>query len=96
MLKDKEKIQKFYDDAFDKMFQMVGLEKADKTFMNQPFWYTKHKWSLDQENNFKEWFLDEYRKRFKKNKRYAEDECRWFLFQWGWTSDNTNIKEGVY
>lgn len=84
MLRDQEKIKKFYDDAFEEMFKRVGFETFDESFINVPFWYTKKEWSDDEEESFKQWFIAEYRKRFRKSRRYATDECRWFVFNYGW------------
>lgn len=80
-----EKLDHFFNHAFSKMFEMVGI-KYDKSFINQPFWYTKHEWTREVETSFKEWFISEYRQQFKKKKIYAEDEARWFLFNYGWKS----------
>lgn len=86
--KRNEKIKQFFDDAFTKMFQIVGYETFDPAFINQPFWYTKHEWTTEQEELFKKWFIDEYKTRFRKSKRYATDECQWFVFNYGWKLSN--------
>lgn len=87
---NQEKIDNFFTMVFTKMFDMVGV-KYDPEFINQPFWYTKYKWSQEAEREFKVWFIQEYRQQFKRKKVYAEDEARWFLFNYGWgtiTPDN--------
>lgn len=84
---EQEKIDQFFNAAFTKMFDMVGLT-YDTVFTNQPFWYTKHKWSREDDQAFTEWFVTEYRQQFKKKKAYALDEARWFLFNYGWSIDN--------
>lgn len=79
-------IKQFFDDAFSKMFEMVGIAQFDASFINEPFWYTKYQWTREEEEIFKKWFIEEYRNRFKKSKRYATDECQWFVFNYGWKS----------
>lgn len=87
MTRQEQKVKQFYTDAFDKMFQMVGYEKADQELIGKPQWYTTHTWSLDNEKAFAAWFIAEYKKRFRSKKAYAEQECRWFLFDFGWSLD---------
>lgn len=89
--RQKQKIQAFYDDAFNKMFQLVGFEKVDYEFMKIPFWYTQRMWTDEEEHVFKKWFMDEYKKRFRKSKEYAEHECMWFIFQYGWSLSKNSL-----
>ena len=78
--------------VFKKMFDAVGapydLEMVDD-------WYYKYEWTEEQENEFKEWFINYHWKgNGKKNgvlKRYAcrtKRDCtkgwRDFNFMWGW------------
>jgi hypothetical protein len=89
--RQKEKVQAFYDDAFNKMFQMVGFEKVDYEFMKNPFWFTALSWTYDTEDSFKLWFVNEYVKRFRKSKKYSEDKCMYFLFQYGWSLSKNSL-----
>lgn len=91
-MKKQEKIQKFMNDAFNEMFIRVGFNCFDVDFTKNPNWYTLKSWTMDEENSYRDWFITEYRKRFRSRKAYAEDECRWFLFNYGWTIKDFNIK----
>lgn len=87
-MKQEEKIKKFMDDAFNEMFIRVGFERFDIEFTKKENWYTLKTWSLEEQKEFALWFIAEYRKRFKSKKAYAETQCRWFLFDYGWSLSN--------
>lgn len=79
-----QKITKFMEKALDKMFQSVGMEKWDKSFTDQPEWYSLKTWTPEQSNEFKAWFLAQIKKDLKINKPSAEKEWNWFNLKWGW------------
>lgn len=87
-----QKIDKFLSKALDKMFQAVGMEKWDKTFTDQPEWYSKKTWTENQSNEYKKWFLVEIKKDLKLNKTQAEKEWGWFFLMWGWREENQQLQ----
>ena len=78
------KTDKFLEKALDKMFQYVGFEKWDREFTKQQDWYSLKSWTSNQENDYKQWFLQEIKKDLKINKQLAEKEWGYFLLMWGW------------
>ena len=78
------KTDKFLEKALDKMFQYVGFEKWDREFTKQQEWYSLKSWTSNQENDYKQWFLQEIKKDLKINKQLAEKEWGYFLLMWGW------------
>ena len=85
MIKKQEKIDKFYLRALDEMFKRVGFDGYDREFTEQPFWYTKRNWTLEDDVNFTKWFIDEYRKTFRCAKYIAKEVASMFVFNYGWT-----------
>lgn len=78
------KTDKFVFKALDKMFSYVGFEKYDPEFTKQENWYTLKTWSNDQEEDFKKWFIKEYKKGFRATNQEAEKNWSWFNLMWGW------------
>src|ERR1017187_6728606 len=75
---------KFMDNLLTKMFEIVGL-KYTKDFTKQKRWYKKYTWNKKQEDEFKKFFIKEYIKYFKTNKKQAERDFIWFNFCYGWS-----------
>ncbi len=78
------KYNKFIDKALDKLFQAVGFEQFDPKFAEQENWYQLKTWTSEQEDNFKNWFVKEYKKDLKCTRFMAEREHSWFNLKWGW------------
>lgn len=91
-INQRNKRKQFFTDAFQKMFRSVGFDEFDETFINQPSWYTMREWSQEEEKVFTDWFVCEFSSRFKKSKKYATEECRWFLLNYGWKIKDYTVK----
>jgi len=78
-----DKKSEFIEDALKEMFTYVGKEYSED-FCKQDAWYTKYQWTEQQELDFMAWFVNEYRKRFRSNKRTAKEEFGFFNLMWGW------------
>jgi hypothetical protein len=85
---NKSKIDNFLEKALNKMFQVVGMKKWNKTFTEQPDWYSQKTWTFEQKEEYKKWFLMEIKKDLKLNKRSAEKEWSWFDLMWGWKENS--------
>ena len=80
-------IGKFLEKALDKMFQAVGEKEWDREFTKQEDWYLKKTWTLEQREEFKNWFLEQIKKDLKVDKVSAEKEWAWFDMMWGWKEE---------
>ena len=78
------KYNKFITKAFDKLFQAVGFDQFDESFTKHENWYWLKTWSLQQEEDFKDWFIKEAKKDLKFTRAMAEREHSWFNLKWGW------------
>lgn len=79
---DRKKVTVFLDKAFDKMTTMVG---APKDIVNSSeTWFREYTWTTKQQQEFKKWFIKEFRKTFPRQKEFAEREFKGFDFMWGW------------
>lgn len=83
------KTVKFFDEAMDRMFKVVGFKSFDKEFVKQDLWYTKKSWTEQEERNFKKWMVNECRSRMKWSKKTAELEVAYFLLMWGWSTSKS-------
>lgn len=79
---------KFLKKALDKMFQMVGFEHFDGSFVEQENWYSKKNWTQEQSNQFKTWFVNQGKKDLKFTKQMMEKEYDWFNLKWGWKNSS--------
>ena len=75
----------FLKNVLDKMFNIVGLEEYDEKFTKKEAWYTKKKWTLEQQEDFRIFFISEARKTLKLSKRVSEKELLWFNLMYGWS-----------
>lgn len=78
------KIDKFFAEVSDSLFQAVGFNKFDENFVKQDGWYTKRTWTSDQQDNFKRCFIAKAKKDLKLNRKRAELEYQWFNLNYGW------------
>lgn len=79
--------------VIDKMFEFVGAE-PDSLDTTSPDWYLTHEWTVERENEFKEWLVDylytnsKARKHFmtlpRKNKETLRKVADSFVFNYGW------------
>lgn len=79
------KLDRFMDEAINKMFTMVGFKSFDPKFAKQKNWYSKKSWSKETEQRFKKWFFEQAKKDLKWNKKTIEKEYSWFNFMYGWS-----------
>jgi hypothetical protein len=84
MPKKQKKLDQFQMRALDEMFRRVGFEGYDEEFAQQPYWFTKREWTLEEDVNFTKWFIDEYSKTFREPKYIAKEVAGWFVFNYGW------------
>jgi hypothetical protein len=83
---------RFFNKILTKMFKIVGATYI-KEFITQEDWYLKYSWDTKQENEFKEYFIKEYQKFFKSNKKTAVKEFEWFNLDCGWTNKDQLYNE---
>ena len=82
------KVTKFTLIALDEMFKRVGFNGFDQSFVDQNTdWYSKRTWTEKVEKDYRNWFVDLYKKTFKSTTRTAQNEAGWFLLCWGWKAD---------
>jgi hypothetical protein len=84
MARKQKKIDEFQMRALDEMFRRVGFEGYDEEFAQQPYWFTKREWTLEEDVAFTKWFIDEYSKTFREPKYIAKEVAGWFIFNYGW------------
>ena len=75
---------KFIEDAINKMFEIAGHEVTyDDVKDRQDDWYTQWTMTEAQNDEWKEWGIQEIRKRFRYNKAWAEKEMSMITLMWG-------------
>lgn len=88
-----------------KMFKMVG-EKYTHEKTEVENWYTKHGWTEEEQNEFKEWLTlkiltdahvkELFELRWHVDKVIAEKKANGFVFNYGWrilTEDEVTLKK---
>ena len=90
------KIDRFMRSALDKMFQSVGFECFDEEFTKQDNWYTLRGWTVEQQNEYRDWFISECRKKLRMRKSQAEQEFGFFLLSWGWKTTDQTRYDHIY
>ena len=77
------KFNKICEECLEEMFRRVGLEYPNKELTEQDDWWTKHTWTIEEENEFRDWM----KKKLKKHKiRRVDSEISMFLLMWGWSN----------
>lgn len=79
-----DKINKFFNEAINEMFQAVGFSSFDPEFAKQENWYRLKSWSEPEEEKFKQWFIQTSKQTLKWNTKIAEKEFSYFNFMYGW------------
>lgn len=83
-LSRKEKMDLFIEDVINKMFIIAG---HDVTFNDikdrKDDWFTQWTMTVAQNDEWKEWGIQEIRKRFRYNKKWAEREMGMISLMWG-------------
>lgn len=89
-----QKIQNEYlEEVLKKMCEMVNADYTSFDF-NKPFWFQKHAWTIETEDEFREWFVKYLWKNKKAREFFMNFPCRnkekliltakEFVFQYGW------------
>jgi len=84
MYTSKKKIKEFLNEALDRMFKEVGFDGFDQEFANQDHWYLKKEWTKQQEDSYRDWFIEQCRKRLKFSEKQAIHEAGYFMLNWAW------------
>lgn len=93
-----EKRELFIRELINKMFEIAGHEVTfDDVKDRKDDWY--HEWTMTiaQNDEWKEWGIQEIRKRFRYTKKFAEREMGMLSLMWGlkfsdWENYNKNGK----
>lgn len=80
------KKEKLAIDAINKMYgQFLGENAFKKTLelsSIDPEWYNKFEWTLEDEEEFNQWFIKEFKKRIVKSEKMAMYACSFFKLQY--------------
>ena len=80
----KEKQDSFIKDSINKMFEISGYDVTfDDIKDRKDDWFTQWTMTVAQNNEWKEWGVQEIRKRFRYNKKWAEREMGMIALMWG-------------
>ena len=83
-LSREEKKQLFVVDTINKMFEIAGHDVTfDDIKDRKDDWYTQWTMTMDQNEQWKEWGVNEIKKRFRYNKKWAEKEMGMINLMWG-------------
>jgi len=68
------------------MFRRIGLEYSPD-IVKRDKWYLEHSWTVDEEEEYRQWLVNELRMDFRYySKRIAEYEAAFFIMNYGWTT----------
>lgn len=84
---NKQKTDKFFKKAINKMFKVVGFDGFDEEFVKNKDWYCLKSWSQEIENNYKKWFFKQAERDLKWDLNTIEREYAWFSLMYGWKSE---------
>jgi hypothetical protein len=84
-----QKREIFVEDVINKMFQISGHSVTYNDIKDRKDdWYTQWTMSVEQNDEWKEWGIEEMRKRFRYNKKWAEKEMAMISLMWGLKFNN--------
>jgi hypothetical protein len=69
-----------------RLFKAVG-EQFNPNKRYHEGWYREHSWTAKQERQFRDWLVKHLQKKFGWTKRLASKEAAWFLFDYGWKTE---------
>ena len=73
----------------NKMFEIAGHPITFNDIKDRKDdWYTQWTMSVEQNDEWKEWGVEEIRKRFRYNKKWAEKEMAMISLMWGLKFNN--------
>lgn len=70
----------FFNSALDAQFRIAGYDKTHKYCFEDRDWFEKFTITVEQEKEFKKWFLKEYRRVFGIS---GKREYPWFYLSYG-------------
>ena len=71
-------------ELINKMFEIAGHQITyDDVKDRKDAWYTEWTMTIEQSDVWKDWGIEEIRKRFKYNKKFAEREMGMISLMWG-------------
>ena len=76
------------------MFLIVGETYPNKDLTSDHRWYMLRSWTVEQENNFRDWMISFLRKSWRISKRQAIIETSYFLLMYGWTTKPKTMTKG--
>ena len=79
-----EKVDKFIQDAINKMFEIAGHDVTYDDIKNrEDNWYQQWTMTMSQNNEWREWGVNELKKRFRYTKKLAQKEMGMVTLMWG-------------
>ena len=83
-LTKEEKKAIFVKDVINKMFEIAGHDVTYEDIKDRKDdWYTQWTMTMEQSDQWKEWGVEEIKKRFRYNKKWAEKEMGMIILMWG-------------
>ena len=83
-LSREEKMNVFVVDVINKMFEIAGHDVTYEDIKDRKDdWYTQWTMTMEQNDVWKEWGVEEIKKRFRYNKKWAEKEMGMIILMWG-------------
>ena len=83
-LNRQEKMNIFVVDVVNKMFEIAGHDVTYEDIKDRKDdWYTQWTMTMEQSDQWKEWGVEEIRKRFRYSKKWAEKEMGMITLMWG-------------
>ena len=83
-LSREEKMNVFVVDVINKMFEIAGHDVTYEDIKDRKDdWYTQWTMTMEQNDVWKEWGIEEIKKRFRYNKKWAEKEMGMIILMWG-------------
>ena len=74
------------------MFRRVGLPMTDLAAIQQwaktqgDQWYKTRSWTDAEEEDFRKWMYAFLRKKTRRSAAACRSQAKWFLLEWGWTT----------
>jgi hypothetical protein len=88
-LTTQQKREIFVEDVINKMFEIAGHPITFNDIKDRKDdWYTQWTMSVEQNDEWKKWGIEEMKKRFRYNKKWAEREMAMISLMWGLKFNN--------
>jgi len=95
-LSTKQKQEQFVVDVINKMFEIAGHSITyDDVKDRKDAWYAEWTMTMEQSDVWKDWGIEEIRKRFKYNKKFAEREMGMISLMWGLKFSDFRTHDGI-